>query len=92
LAQEGFAVRMDLPPLSFLASCELVTALLSGPAEQAALERVYTLAAGNPHYTQEAVQAMRGRGQLREADGRWHLEIDTAILPGSNFLRRHGKR
>jgi predicted ATPase len=80
LAQEGFAVRMDLPPLSFPASCELVTALLGAPAEQAVLQRVYALAGGNPHYTQEAVQALRGRDQLREIDGQWRLQKDTAEL------------
>jgi predicted ATPase len=88
LVQEGFAVQMVLQRLSFPLSCELVTALLGRPAEQAVLERIYALADGNPHLTQEAVQALRGRDQLREMDGVWRLHSNTVELPNSTYLRR----
>jgi predicted ATPase len=88
LAQEGFNALIDLQRLEFPASCDLVRALLGGPAEQSVLDRVYALAGGNPHFTQEAVQALRGRDQLREIDGQWRLQSDTAVLPASTHLRR----
>jgi DNA-binding SARP family transcriptional activator len=92
LPREKFAQCLDLPRLDFQASALLIGALLGGVVEERVFERIFALAGGNPHYTEEAVRAMRGRGQVQEIDGRWRLRIDTAILPGSTFLRRRAER
>jgi DNA-binding SARP family transcriptional activator len=92
LSRVGLAQYLDLPRLDFQSSALLIGALLGGAVEERVFERIFALAGGNPHYTEEAVRAMRGRGQLQETDGEWRLRIDTAILPGSTFLRRRGAR
>ena len=92
LQHERLASCLHLPRLSFSATVSMVMALLGGSVENIVFERVYALASGNPHYTAEAVQAMRGRGQLQVADGRWRLHLDTRLLPSSTFLRHPGKR
>jgi DNA-binding SARP family transcriptional activator len=92
LEQERLAQCLQLARLGFSATVAMVTALLGGSIDQPVYERVHALADGNPHYTEEAVHALRGRGQLRETDGQWRLQIDTAILPNCTFLRRSRSR
>jgi hypothetical protein len=90
LMHEGLAGQLDVPRLDFEATALLVTALFGGPADHALMERIYTLAGGNPYFTEEAVQALRGRGQIARRGGMWRLQAEAATLPNSLHLRRRG--
>jgi len=87
LEQANLATRLDLSLLSVQATALLTTTLLGGVCEQALLDRVYNLSRGNPHYTKEAVQALRGRNQIRKINGLWRLQRDTAELTNTWLLR-----
>src|SRR6185312_15809010 len=87
LEQANLATRLDLSLLSVQATALLTTTLLGGVCEQALLDRVYNLSRGNPHYTKEAVQALRGRNQIRKINGLWRLQRDTVELTNTWLLR-----
>lgn len=83
LRRERLVTPFELRRLDARESELLVATLLgSDPIDRAVFETIYGLAEGNPFYTEEAVQALRERGQLERVDGRWRLRSEVAAVPG----------
>jgi predicted ATPase len=74
--------------LSFVETQLLVAQLLGGQLDQAGLNAIYLLAKGNPYYTEEAVRALRGRGQLSESNGIWYVPGGVSVGWNRDQLRR----
>jgi predicted ATPase len=80
---------IDVSPLG-TGDMEILTAmLLGGPFAPAIFQVISTLAGGNPHFAQEAAQALRGRGHLRQVHGMWQLDETKPHISGRHFLRGH---
>jgi DNA-binding SARP family transcriptional activator len=91
LVQEGVLQWLDLRDLGLPETEQVVTRLLGAPVDAAVLQAVDALARGNVFYIQEAVHALRGRGQIYVADGRWRVHEHTSAVWGRDFLR-HRRR
>jgi DNA-binding SARP family transcriptional activator len=83
LRRERVGIRLDLPRLG-PHDIEVLVARLLGdqPVDQAVLEAIWELSAGNPFYAEEAVTALRESGVLEQADGRWRLKQRIGAVPG----------
>jgi adenylate cyclase len=72
LYREGLAARINLNPLSAEESQTLIAELLGeGEVSSGLTEYIFSVAAGNPFFTQELVQALREQGRLEREGGRW---------------------
>jgi predicted ATPase len=72
LYREGLATRINLNPLSAEESQTMIAELLGGCEVSPGLaEYIFSVAAGNPFFTQEIAQALREQGQLERDGSRW---------------------
>jgi DNA-binding SARP family transcriptional activator len=72
LYREGLAVRINLNPLSAEESRTLIADLLAeGEVSSELTEYIFSVAAGNPFFTQEMAQALREQGRLERDGSRW---------------------
>jgi hypothetical protein len=83
---------LEVNPLSFSHTESLVLELLGGPVDRAVVETVYELADGNPYFTQEATEALRGRGQISYSQGMWRLQAGPVMVWGREYLRQPDSR
>lgn len=79
--------RVDLGPLGMSDTLILAGQLLGGPVDPAVGQAINRLAAGNPHYVEEAVRALQGRKRIIFRDGKWRLRQEIAITWGREQLR-----
>lgn len=79
--------RVDLGPLGMSDMLLLAGQLLGDPVDTALGQTVDRLAAGNPHYVEEAVRALQGRKRIIFRDGKWRLRQEIAITWGREQLR-----
>jgi len=72
LYREGLASRINLNPLSAEESQTLIADLLGGGEVSSGLtEYIFSVAAGNPFFTQEMARALREQGRLEREGSRW---------------------
>jgi len=71
---------LRLEPLTIQDVTELVQSLLNGQAETGIIEAVLEASEGIPHFVEEAVFALRGRGLIRCIDGTWRLQSSAGSL------------
>src|SRR5262249_6016656 len=87
LYREGLATRINLNPLSAEESHTLIAELLGeGEVSSGLTEYIFSVAAGNPFFTQEMVRGLREQGCLVREGSRWVGPREgAAVLP--NELR-----
>jgi predicted ATPase len=87
LYREGLAARIDLSPLSAEESHTMIAELLGeGEVSPELTGYIFSVAAGNPFFTQEMVRALREQGRLEREGSRWVGPREGAVaLP--NELR-----
>jgi DNA-binding SARP family transcriptional activator len=92
LEREAPGRILDVNRLDFLHTEILVPQLLGGPVDRSVVETVYGLADGNLYYTQEATEALRGRGQIWCSGGMWRLQSGSVMVWGREYLRQPESR
>jgi predicted ATPase len=88
LLREDALQWLDIGGIGFQETERIIGELLGAPIDPGVLEVVHALAQGNAFYIQEAVYALRGRGQLYYANGQWHAHQHTSTVWGRDHLRR----
>lgn len=83
LWKDGLAERLDLGPLSQADVGKLLTRVLGGPVDRAAIHQLWQRTEGNVLFLRELVLAALGAETLRWEGGIWRL---TALLPVSSRL------
>ncbi|MGH9832196.1 MAG: ATP-binding protein [Blastocatellia bacterium] len=83
LYREGLAARINLNPLSAEESQTLIAELLGeGEVSSGLTEYIFSVAAGNPFFTQEMVRALLEQGRLERDGSRWVGPREgAAVLP-----------
>jgi len=74
LWKDTAALRLDLEQLRDEAIVALVETALAGPVEQATLQRIVDICAGNPLYAREVVVSALEGGRMRSDRGLWRLD------------------
>lgn len=74
--------RLDLQPLSRDESTRLLTAVLDGPLDPEAAQRLWRLTRGNVLYLRNIVEQEVTRGRLARRDGSWRWTGDPVMPPG----------
>lgn len=69
---------LDLPPLDPPRVAELAGDLLGGPVDARVRDAVAERSQGNPLFAAELVLALRERGDVQRAEGRWRLRAGLA--------------
>jgi DNA-binding SARP family transcriptional activator len=88
LLREDTMQWLDIGGIGFQETERIIGELLGAPIDAEVLEVVHALAQGNAFYIQEAVYALRGRGQLYYANGQWRAHQHTSTVWGRDHLRR----
>jgi predicted ATPase len=88
LRHDPATVCLELNGLSIQDTRLLLTGILGGSIEHTLLEAIHGLARGNPYYTEESVRALRGRDQLFQQDGVWHICSRTLAEWNRDQLRQ----
>jgi DNA-binding SARP family transcriptional activator len=88
LLREDAFQCLDIGGIGFQETERIIGELLGAPIDPGVLEVVHALAQGNAFYIQEAVYALRGRGQLYYANGQWRAHQHTSTVWGRDHLRR----
>jgi len=83
LWKDSLAVRFELQPLSRAEVGELLTAVLGGPIDGAAVHMLGELSRGNALFLRELVLGGLESGALRVDQGLWHW--DGPLVPGQRL-------
>jgi DNA-binding CsgD family transcriptional regulator len=77
----GHLDRLDLQPLSETETTALVSAVLGGPVDPQAAERLWTLTRGNPLYLRNIVEQEVADQRLAMQDDHWRWLGDPVLPP-----------
>ena len=77
----GHLDRLDLQPLSEAETTALIAAMLGGPVDPQAAERLWTLTRGNPLYLRNIVEQEVVDERLAMQDGLWRWLGDPVLPP-----------
>jgi DNA-binding SARP family transcriptional activator len=91
LAAGAPACAVQLSSLEDTAVELIARKILGARISPGVLDWVRAVAGGKPHYVQEAIHALLGRGGMNCVEGRWTLG-DTALVIGRDSLRRPHSR
>jgi DNA-binding CsgD family transcriptional regulator len=83
LWKDELAVRVDLQPLSRAEVAELLSTVLGGPMDGAALHMLWQLSTGNALFLRQLVLHGLETGSLRPDNGLWHW--DGPLEPGQRL-------
>ena len=77
----GHLDRLDLQPLSEAETTALISAVLGGPVDPQAVERLWTLTRGNPLYLRNIVEQEVADERLALQDDHWRWLGDPVLPP-----------
>jgi DNA-binding CsgD family transcriptional regulator len=77
----GHLDRLDLRPLSEAETAALISAVLGGPVDPQAAERLWTLTRGNPLYLRNIVEQEVADERLAMQDDSWRWRGDPVLPP-----------
>jgi hypothetical protein len=86
--QDGnLATLLRLTTISVSDTERLAARILGGVVDGPVVETIYRVAAGNLHYTREAIEALEGRKRIVQKLGTWQLRSGIAVTWGRDQLR-----
>jgi predicted ATPase len=86
--QDGnLATVLRLTTISVSDTERLAARILGGVVDGPVVETIYRVAAGNLHYTREAIEALEGRKRIVQKLGTWQLRSGIAVTWGRDQLR-----
>lgn len=79
LWKEGLLARLDLEPLTAVATRELIESALGGPVDARSAARFQTLTGGNTLFLRQLLSDQVAAGRMRKLAGVWMWDGDVAV-------------
>ncbi|HEY5842071.1 MAG TPA: LuxR C-terminal-related transcriptional regulator, partial [Mycobacterium sp.] len=86
LWRDGLLARLDLEPLSQVATRAVVEDVLDGPVDARSAKRVWRLTGGNALFIQQLVKDQVAAGRIRLVAGVWLWDGDVAVSQSMSDL------
>lgn len=85
LWKDGHLTRLDLEPLSFVATRRVIETMLGGPVDGPSAQRFWKLTGGNPLFVRQLLKDQIAAGSIRQVAGVWIWD-DVAVSPSLGDL------
>jgi DNA-binding CsgD family transcriptional regulator len=89
LWKDGLLVRLDLEPLSAMATREVIEGALAGPVDARSADRFRRLTGGNALFLRQLLADQVAAGRMRKLAGVWMWDGDVAVSPSLSDIVGH---